>query len=395
MLGHALDRHAWDDAEKIVMALDYYWDARGYREEAAAWADRILHATAEHGQMPSETTGSLWVSTTVSQADRQRLARKLDEAERSYQQALAYLQALPGTKSNRARISGIYHKLGVTANDRGQLEKADDWYQKAIQIREELGLRHQLADDYLEVAITAQTRGALDKAEEWSRKSLAIHTELGDRFNMAVAYHQLGIIAFDRWRLDEADEWHRRAAQIREELGLRVPLAASYHELSLTAEAQGRLDEAEDWCRKSLAIKEKLGHRPGMAITYHQLGRIAHIRGQLDEAEDWSRKSLAIHTELGDRTNMAVAYLQLGITAEERGQDALALERYIRCVTLFDQFPSSLTRTAPTALARLAHHLGMPALEQSWREVTGQPAPQVVYDYIASHHDEAQRGDKS
>ena len=53
MLGHALDRHAWDDAEGIVRALDAYWDTRGLGEEAAAWADRILAATAGPGQAPA------------------------------------------------------------------------------------------------------------------------------------------------------------------------------------------------------------------------------------------------------------------------------------------------------------------------------------------------------
>ena len=52
MLGHALDHHAWDDAERIVRALDAYWDTRGLGEEAAAWADRILDATAGPGQEP-------------------------------------------------------------------------------------------------------------------------------------------------------------------------------------------------------------------------------------------------------------------------------------------------------------------------------------------------------
>ena len=46
MLGHALDRQAWDDASGIVRALDAYWDTRGLGGEAGAWADRILDATA-------------------------------------------------------------------------------------------------------------------------------------------------------------------------------------------------------------------------------------------------------------------------------------------------------------------------------------------------------------
>jgi hypothetical protein len=61
-------------------------------------------------------------------------------------------------------------------------------------------------------------------------------------------------------------------------------------------------------------------------------------------------------------------------------------------VTLFDQFPSLLTGTGGTALARLTGQLGMPALQSAWRQVTGQPLPQPVYDYIISHHDDQPGG---
>ena len=129
-----------------------------------------------------------------------------------------------------------------------------------------------------------------------------------------------------------------------------------------------------------------------MAITYHQLGITAQDRGRLDEAEDWYRKSLTINEELGNRPGMAITYAQLGLLAEDRAQAPLALAWNIRCVTLFDQFPSPLTGTGPAALARLTRQLGLPALEQAWQQVTGQPVPQAVRDYVTSHHDQDQPG---
>ena len=84
---------------------------------------------------------------------------------------------------------------------------------------------------------------------------------------------------------------------------------------------------------------------------------------------------------------MALTYAQLGLLAEERAQPALALEWNIRWVILFDQFPSPMTGTGPTALARLTHQLGIPALEQAWQQVTGQPLPQAVRDYLTHHRD--------
>ena len=57
-------------------------------------------------------------------------------------------------------------------------------------------------------------------------------------------------------------------------------------------------------------------------------------------------------------------------------------------MTLFDQFPSPMTGTAPTAVVRLTRQLDMPALQAPWQQVTGEPVPQTVRDYITSHHDE-------
>ena len=392
MLGHALDRHAWADSDRIVRALNAYWNTRGLGGEAGAWADRILDATAGDGQAPPEPAGSLWLYTTIEQASRQMRAGQLDQAGQTYRRALAYLQDQPETEWTRTNISVAYHQLGITAQDRGRLDEAEDWYRRAIHIREELGLRALLASDYHQLGTTAQARGRLDEAEDWYRRSLAIEEELGNRPGLAISYHQLGITAHARGRLDEAEDWYRKALAIEEELGDRPGMASTYHQLGNAAHLSGRLDEAEDWYRKSLAIKEELGNRPGMASTYHQLGITAQDRGRLDEAEDWYRRSLAIEEELGSRPSLALTYAQLGLLAEERDQASAALEWNIRCVTLFDQFPSRLTGTGPAALARLTRELGTPALEAAWRQVTGQLVPQPVRDYLTSHHDDPTGG---
>ena len=73
--------------------------------------------------------------------------------------------------------------------------------------------------------MTAQVRGRLDEAEDWYRKSLAIRGELGDRAGMASTYHQLGVTAQDRGRLDEAEDWYRKSLAINEELGNRPGMA--------------------------------------------------------------------------------------------------------------------------------------------------------------------------
>ena len=396
MLGHALDHNAWEETEEHVRALNLYWDTRGLGEEAAAWADRILDATTGPGQdtpAPQTPAEALWLYTITQQATRQLVAGQPDLAGQTYRHTLAYLQDQPQTEWTRVNISVIYHQLGNVASIRGRLDEAEDWYRRAIQIREELGLRALLATDYHQLGNTAHRRGRLDEAGDWHRKALTIFEELGDRPHMADSYHQLGMTAQDQGQLDKAGDWYRKALTIFEELGDRPGIATEYHQLGNTAYVRGQLDEAGDWYRKALTISEELGDRPGLATEYHQLGMTARRRGQLDEAGDWYRKALTISEELGDRPSMALTYAQLGLLAEDRGQVPLALEWNIRCVTLFDQFPSPLAGTGPTALARLTRQLGMPALEAAWQQVTGQPVPQALRDYITSHHDDQPGGE--
>jgi tetratricopeptide (TPR) repeat protein len=353
-----------------------------------------------------------------------RFRGRLDEADEWQRKALTIQEDL----GDRPRLSDTYHDLGITAVARGRLDEADDWHRKALTIQEDLGDRPRLASSYHDLGNLAWHRERRDDAENWYRKALTIEEDLGDRRSMARTYHQLGIIAHDRGRLDEADDWHRRALTIQEDLGDRPGIAATYHEFGIIALARERLDEADDWdrrvltiqedlgdrpgmtrtymqlgnvararerldeadswYRKALTLEEKLGDRPGVAMSYRQLGRTAQDRGRLDEADDWHRKALTISEELGDRPKMAMTYAQLGLLAEARQQPSQALDWTIRCVTLFGQFPHPATEPGPRYLAQLTRQLGMPTLEQAWRQVTGHPIPQAVRDYLASHSDD-------
>jgi len=144
-LGHALDHRAWADAEDISRALDPYWDTRGLGEEAAAWTDRILDAT-------------------IAQATRQKDAGEPDRAAYTYRHALAYLQNQSETEWTRSNISVIYHVLGMTAQNRGQLDEAEDWYRKSLTIFEELGDRPHLALVYAQLGLLAEARNQVPLA---------------------------------------------------------------------------------------------------------------------------------------------------------------------------------------------------------------------------------------
>jgi tetratricopeptide (TPR) repeat protein len=66
--------------------------------------------------------------------------------------------------------------------------------------------------------IVAQDRGELDTAQDWYRKSLAISEELGDRRGMALTYAQSGLLAEQQGQLAEALAWVVRCVSLFDEI---------------------------------------------------------------------------------------------------------------------------------------------------------------------------------
>ena len=130
-----------------------------------------------------------------------------------------------------------------------------------------------MATTYHQLGNTAQQRGRLDEAEEWYRKSLAIKEALGDRPGMASTYHQLGITAQERGRLGEADEWYRKSLAIREDLGDRPGLGLTYAQLALLAEEQGQDREALHWAVRSVSLFNQIPH-PSTGTAPAHLARL-------------------------------------------------------------------------------------------------------------------------
>ncbi|TPW00459.1 MAG: hypothetical protein USCAAHI_00086 [Beijerinckiaceae bacterium] len=144
----------------------------------------------------------------------------------------------------------------------------------------------------------AQLRRDLDAAEGWYRKSLEINEALGNRPGLASSYHQLGMVAQDRGGLPAAESWYCKSLEINEAFGNRPVLAATYRQLGMMAEERGDLAAAEGWYRKSLEIKEALDDRPGLAMSYGQLGLLAEAGGDLAAALDWTVRCAALFPEL-------------------------------------------------------------------------------------------------
>lgn len=286
LIALGLAKARYGPIQKILQPLNEYWTARGLRQEAQGWTDRIRAALESGGgtALAFDTeAGALWLFVAGSEANRAQMAGDLDGAERVWDELRRTLESAPKSDQRDRRLAVACHNLGRVAEDRGDIAAA----------------------------------------EGWSLKSLEIKEALGDRPGMAASYHQFGSVAYLHGDLGAAECWTRKALEVKKALGNRPGMASSYHQLGMIAQRRGDLGAAEGWCRKSLDIKKALGDRPGMALSYGQLGLLAEARDDMAAALDWSVRCVFILTELSHPLietgirQMAPFVAQLGMSSLE------------------------------------------------------------------------------
>jgi tetratricopeptide (TPR) repeat protein len=336
-LGIAAPSSRWTEMQAILQTLDAFYEARGRVDEWRALRDAALDRvgrTADAGT--DRARANLWMYLLGDEANDNLERNELDKAEAAHLLILNYLAALRDPRLDRQTAVG-YHQLGMIAEERQKFEEAEQWYRKALEINERLGLERDAANDYHELGIVAQERQKFDEAEQRYRKALEIRERLGLERDAAYDYHQLGRIAEERQKLEEAEQWYRKALEIFERLGLERDAADDYHQLGMIAQERQEFDEAEQWYRKALEIFERLGLERHAAADYHQLGMIAEERQKFEEAEQWYCKALEIRERLGLERDAASDYHQLGMIAQERQKFDEAEQWYRKALEIFER----------------------------------------------------------
>ena len=237
----------------------------------------------------------LWMFLLGNEVNEALRENRLDDAEHYHKTIIQYLQTqtLPEPEAER-KIAVGYHQLGMVAQERQQFDVAEQWYRKALEIRERLGLQRDAADDYHQLGMIAQERQQFDVAEQWYRKALETFKRLGLQRDAATVYHQLGMIAEERQQFDVAEQWYRKALETFKRLGLERDAATVYHQLGTIAQERQQFDVAEQWYRKALEIYDKIGHPPLKVDTLAVFGVLRFQQGRLHESVAWFAKAYGI-----------------------------------------------------------------------------------------------------
>lgn len=236
-----------------------------------------------------------------------RAGGQITYAERRLSEALAVVDGLiKQTPDNPALIglrSVLLADIGSVLVEQGQYQLAQDAYEEALRINEQLGNLRNQAVLLGQLGFVALQQRDYDEARMRYIAALERFRYMGEPTSEAIAWHQLGIIATEQHEWAEAERCYRESLAIEERLGGVLDVAMTCNQLAVVAQRSGHPDEAEGWFKRALEIYEPmhtdsyqraktLSNLANLLVNEVRLGRSTSTR--LLEAKRYAEQALSI-----------------------------------------------------------------------------------------------------
>ncbi|RCR71432.1 tetratricopeptide repeat protein [Larkinella punicea] len=267
---------------------------------------------------------------------------------------------------NSYNYSVCLERLGSIHQALGKTDQALDFFQKDLQVTEELyrdnpkneSLKNGLAISYQKLGSIHQALGKTDQALDFFQKETDLFEELyrdnpkneSLKNGLAISYSKLGEIHQALGKTDQALDFFQKETDLFEELyrdnpkneSLKNGLAISYEKLGEIHQALGKTDQALDFFQKETDLFEELYRdnpkneslKNGLAISYSKLGSIHQALGKTDQALDFFQKYNQVTEELyrdnpkneSLKNGLAISYEKLGSIHQALGKTDQALD---------------------------------------------------------------------
>ena len=262
--------------------------------------------------------------------------------------------------------AALFNLLGILFNDNNDPEKAEDFYLKAIDIREKLAADYpekynsDLAGSYNNAGGFYADRNDPEKAEELFLKSIDIYEKLAadypDKFNpdLGMSYNNAGAFYADQNVPEKAEELFLKSIDIREKLAADYPekynsyLAASYNNAGKFYADQNNPKKAEDFYLKAIDIREKLAadypekYNPDLAWSYNSTGVFYAKQNATEKTEEFYLKSIDIREKLAAdypekfNPDLAESYNNAGIFYKNQNDPEKAEDFYLKAIDIYE-----------------------------------------------------------
>jgi tetratricopeptide (TPR) repeat protein len=183
----------------------------------------------------------------------------------------------------RDALGRAYYILDLCYVEQGKVAEATNW-PMALAIYEELGQLGSQADVLVAAGGYAYYRGDWDEALEHWERARQLRTQIGDAVEAAWGTNNIGEIRSDQGRLEEAEHLFKEASRVHRAADQAEGRAYAASNLGRVASRSGRPDDALPLFEEARTIFEEMGNRPQVLETSARIAECELLRGDLEHA---------------------------------------------------------------------------------------------------------------
>jgi len=230
-------------------------------------------------------------------------------------------------------IASIYYSRGV-------IEKAIEYYEKALAISKKLGDKIGEASDLGSIGAVYYFTGNVDKALAYYFRSLAICKETGEKHTTSTILENIGKAYGDLGQIETSMNFYIQSLKLSRELNCLQNVCSTLNRIGALYHTMIMFEKAIDCFQEALVISQEIADRRLEGKSLGNLGKTYGSMGNAVKSIEYNKKALKISREIGNRNDesihigaLATAYLQLGDIEK-------AKEYFSKSINIFEDIKS-------------------------------------------------------
>ncbi|HEU0297685.1 MAG TPA: tetratricopeptide repeat protein [Anaerolineales bacterium] len=258
-----------EPALKILGALGWAWDMRGYYNEMRRWFEKIC-LLGDLASYPKAYAQALnHIGHFISDFDRKPEARPLLE------ESLTIWLKL-GPEGERG-LADVLCFLGMDAefNNSGDLDEAESFYKRSLELSQRCNNQRMHAGSLMFMGTIESVRGDFASALNFYEQSLELAQDSGDLLVISLASGNMGSLFADRGLYEKARPLIEQEIKISEKLQFRHGLTEAWINLGDLYRREGHYVQAEQLFEKSMSASRDLGRNASVRINLYLLSMLS------------------------------------------------------------------------------------------------------------------------
>lgn len=240
----------------------------------------------------------------------------------------------PEKRVFKKSLSLALNSIGIIFYNKGDNDKALNYYSRSLKIREEIGDKKGIAATLNNFGIIYQDQGDYAKAIEYYTMSLLKNEQIGDKNGEANTLSNIGRIYREQHDTAKAIEFQKRCLKIKESIGDKRGMAIAYSNIGSIYADEGNNVKAMEYFNPGLEISEQIGDKNNIALALANIGFVYEKMEDNTKALDYLNRSLMMFEAIGNKKWMAELLTKIGILYKKKGEIEKAIENYKKALAI-------------------------------------------------------------